>query len=67
MASHRGTGWYRAIDAVIAPSYPIVTTLAPRYATTTEAMGRAMINVALKGWPIPVLESSGINAAATQF
>jgi len=58
------TGWYRAMYAVIAPLYPIVKALAPRYVTTTEAMGRAMINVAMKGWPNPVLESSDINAAA---
>jgi hypothetical protein len=49
---------------VIAPLYPIVKALAPRYVTTTEAMGRAMINVALKGWPNPALESPDINAAA---
>jgi len=48
----------------VAPLYPIVKALAPRYVTTTEAMGRAMINVAMKGWPNPVLESPDINAAA---
>jgi hypothetical protein len=60
------TGWYRAIYAVIAPLYPIVKGLAPRYVTTTEAMGHAMINVAMKGWPNPVLESPEINAAAEE-
>jgi uncharacterized protein YbjT (DUF2867 family) len=58
------TGWYRVMYAVIAPLYPIMKALAPRYVTTTEAVGRAMINVAMKGWPNPVLESPEINAAA---
>jgi uncharacterized protein YbjT (DUF2867 family) len=58
------TGWYRAMYAVIAPLYPIVKAIAPRYVTTTEAMGRAMINVAKHGWPNPVLENPDINAAA---
>ena len=58
------TGWYRAMYVVIAPLYPIVKAIAPRYVTTTEAMGRAMINVAKHGWPNPVLENPDINAAA---
>jgi uncharacterized protein YbjT (DUF2867 family) len=58
------TGWVRALYAVVAPIYPLLKTLAPRYVTTTEAMGRAMINVAESGWPRPVLESPDINAAA---
>ena len=60
------TGWYRAMYAVVAPLYPLLKALAPRYVTTTEAMGRAMINVARNGWPRPVLESPDINAAAVK-
>jgi len=58
------TGWYRAAYAIVAPLYPLLKSVAPRYVTTTEAMGRAMINVAKHGWPSAVLESSDINAAA---
>ena len=58
------TGWYRALYAVVAPLYPLLKAIAPRYVTTTEAMGRAMINVAKRGWPNPVLESPDINQAA---
>jgi uncharacterized protein YbjT (DUF2867 family) len=60
------TGWYRAMYAVGAPLYPLLNALAPRYVTTTEAMGRAMLHVARQGWPKPVLESPDINAAADQ-
>jgi uncharacterized protein YbjT (DUF2867 family) len=58
------TGWYRAMYAVVAPLYPLLKALVPRYVTTTEAIGRAMINVAKNGWPKPVLESPDLNAAA---
>jgi len=61
------TGWYRAMYAVGAPLYPLLKALAPRYVTTTEAIGRAMLHVARHGWPTPVLESQDINAAAVQW
>src|SRR5262249_35678686 len=58
------TGWYRAMYAATSPLYPLLNALAPRYVTTTEAIGRAMINVAKRGWPKAVLENPDINAAA---
>ena len=58
------TGWYRAIYAVIAPIYPVLKGLAPRYVTTTELVGRAMINVARSGWRTTILETPDINEAA---
>jgi hypothetical protein len=36
--------------------------IAPKYVTTTEQVGRAMIKVARDGYPKPVLESEDINA-----
>jgi hypothetical protein len=33
----------------------------PRYVTTTEKLGRAMLIVAKRGAPKPVLENSDIN------
>jgi len=35
--------------------------LAPKYVTTTEQLGRAMIKVARSGYPRAVLESEDIN------
>jgi len=58
------TGWYRAMYAVTERLNRFLT--APSYVTTTEAMGRAMLNVAKRGWPNPVLETSDINAAAEE-
>ena len=37
--------------------------IAPKYMTTTEQVGRAMIKVARDGYPKPVLESEDINRA----
>jgi hypothetical protein len=45
------------------PLYPILRALVPKYVTTTECVGRAMINVARYGAPRRVLESQDINAA----
>lgn len=58
------TGWYRAMYAVMAPLYPILKAMAPRYVTTTEAIGRAMLKVARHGWRSTVLETPDINEAA---
>jgi uncharacterized protein YbjT (DUF2867 family) len=56
------TGWYRALYAVAAPLYPILDRLAPGSVTTTEEVGRAMLAVARRGAPRPVLESRDIVA-----
>jgi uncharacterized protein YbjT (DUF2867 family) len=58
------TPLYRALYAVGAPLYPVWKRLLPRYVTTTEQMGRAMIAVARRGAPRRVLENADINAAA---
>jgi uncharacterized protein YbjT (DUF2867 family) len=58
------TGWYNAIYAVTWPLVPVIRLLAPRYVTTTEDVGRAMIEVAAHGAPRRVLENGDINAAA---
>jgi uncharacterized protein YbjT (DUF2867 family) len=56
------TRLYRALYAVGAPLYPLWKTLLPRYVTTTEQIGRAMIAVARGGAPTRVLENADINA-----
>ena len=58
------TSWYNAIYAVLGPLYPLLNAIAPRYVTTTEQVGRAMIAVAAHGAPQQILENADINAAA---
>jgi len=56
------TALYRAVYAAAAPLYPVWRALLPRYVTTTEQVGRAMIAVARRGAPTRVLENADINA-----
>jgi uncharacterized protein YbjT (DUF2867 family) len=55
------TSWYQAIYVVAAPLLTLLNRVAPKYMTTTEQVGRAMIKVARDGYPKPVLESEDIN------
>ncbi len=55
------TRWYGAAYAVIRPLYPLWKAVFPNYVTTTECVGRAMLNVTKRGFPKPVLESRDIN------
>jgi uncharacterized protein YbjT (DUF2867 family) len=58
------TAWYQAIYVMAAPVLTLLHRVAPKYVTTTEQLGRAMINVARDGYPRAVLESEDINAVA---
>jgi hypothetical protein len=53
---------YRAMYAVMAPLYPIWKTLLPKYVTTTEELGRAMIAIAKRGAAKHLLESADIGS-----
>jgi len=55
------TAWVQAIYAGAAPLLALLNRVAPKYMTTTEQVGRAMIKVARDGYPKPVLESEDIN------
>ncbi len=55
------TKWYGALYAVMGPLYPILKRLLPNYMTTTECVGRAMLNVARHGAPKRFLENQDIN------
>jgi len=55
------TKWYRALYAMVGPLYPIWRLLFPKYVTTTECVGRAMLMVAKHGAPQSVLENQDIN------
>lgn len=57
-------GWYNAAYAMVAWAEPLLMRFAPKYVTTTETVGRAMLKLARDGWPQKVLESKEINAAA---
>ena len=45
----------------LSPLLPLLYKLFPKYVTTTEQIGRAMLKVARQGWPKPVLETVDIN------
>src|SRR3954467_12511359 len=49
------TAWYQALYAVAAPLLALLGRVAPKYMTTTEQVGRAMIKVARDGYPKRVL------------
>ncbi|MFD5700934.1 Rossmann-fold NAD(P)-binding domain-containing protein [Streptomyces lasiicapitis] len=58
------TRLYRALYVVAVPLFPLIRRLAPEQVTTTEQLGRAMINVATDGAPVSHLETKDINKAA---
>jgi len=55
---------YRVLYAVFGPLFPVLRALFPGYFTTTEEVGRAMLEAAKHGAPKPVLESADIIALA---
>ncbi|MGO8815792.1 MAG: epimerase [Terriglobia bacterium] len=55
------TALYRIPYAILGPLLPLLKTLMPKYVTTTEKLGRAMLTAAKRGAPKPILESSDIN------
>jgi uncharacterized protein YbjT (DUF2867 family) len=56
------TGWVNAIYLVTAPLLSLLARTSPKFMTTTEQVGRAMIKVARDGFPRSVLESEDINS-----
>jgi uncharacterized protein YbjT (DUF2867 family) len=52
---------YRFFYAVLGPLLPAMKKFLPKYVTTTEQVGLAMLKVAKQGFPKPVLENSDIN------
>jgi uncharacterized protein YbjT (DUF2867 family) len=55
------TEFYRVFYVVLAPFLPVLNKLFPKYVTTTEQVGRAMLKIAKQGAPKPVLENLDIN------
>jgi uncharacterized protein YbjT (DUF2867 family) len=58
------TPLYRAFYVALSWLYPVIRALAPKYAITTEVLGRAMIKIAKSGAPKRILENSDIEAAS---
>jgi len=58
------TKLYRVFYAAMGPLFPLLKVLFPGTVTTTENIGRAMIHVAKRGAPKPVLDTRDINALA---
>ena len=55
------TPWYQALYDVIGPFYPLFRVLLPQYVTTAVNIGRAMIQVAARGYSRQILFSADIN------
>jgi hypothetical protein len=55
---------YRLLYALLGPLFPVLRALFPKSVTTTEEMGRAMLEGAKHGAPKPMLESPDIIALA---
>ncbi len=58
------TAWYQAVYSVFGVLYPVLRVVFPSYVTTTENLGRALIQVAAAGSPTKVLEPTEINKLA---
>jgi uncharacterized protein YbjT (DUF2867 family) len=55
------TGWYQAVYNILAPTYPLLRRFFPDSVTTTANLGRALIQVAVSGYPRSVLYARDIN------
>ncbi len=58
-------GMTRAALTLLRPFIPLLMKLGPKYTTTTERMGRAMLNAAKHGAPKTILESEDINSLSS--
>lgn len=54
------TGWYNAIYTVTGPLLPLLERVAPKYVTTTDKIGRAMLRIARTGSPRHIVENAGL-------
>jgi uncharacterized protein YbjT (DUF2867 family) len=56
------TAPYRAAYTVTRPLWPVLYKAFPQFVTTTERLGRGMLQIARRGTPKPILEARDINA-----
>jgi len=59
------TKLYQAFYTALTPLLPLLKSAFPKSITTTEELGRAMLNVARNGYPKPILEVPDIVRAAS--
>jgi len=59
------TKLYQTFYSVLNPVLPLLRSAFPNLITTTEQLGRAMLNVARNGYPKPILEPTDIIRAAS--
>jgi len=57
---------YRVLYSIAGPLFPALQALFPRYVTTTEKVGLAMLQVAKQGNSQPLLENDDINRLAAE-
>lgn len=57
---------YRVLYGIAGPLFPVFDAMAPKYVTTTERIGVAMIHVAQEGYSRTLLENSDINSLASE-
>jgi uncharacterized protein YbjT (DUF2867 family) len=55
------TAWYQAFYTAMTPLSPLIRLLLPGLATTTAALGRALIQLGLTGFPRAIVTSRDIN------
>jgi uncharacterized protein YbjT (DUF2867 family) len=60
------TRWVQAAYAILAPMYPLIHRLLPNSTTTTANLGKAMIEVAIRGYPKSILYSRDMNILADE-
>ncbi len=56
--------WYNALYTGLSWAYPVLRKVAAGYVTSTEEVGRAMIQVTVDGYTKRVLENADIHVAA---
>ncbi|WP_250007093.1 epimerase [Actinoplanes sp. M2I2] len=54
------TGWYNAIYTAAGPLIPLLERIAPKYVTTTDRVGQAMLRAARVGFPDHIVENADL-------
>jgi uncharacterized protein YbjT (DUF2867 family) len=60
------TPGYQVFYNILGPILPLMHQLIPKYVTTTEAVGRALLEASANGYSTPVIENDDINRLAAR-
>nr|WP_221377767.1 epimerase [Actinoplanes polyasparticus] len=52
------TGWYNALYTAVGPIVPLLERIAPKYVTSTDKVGQAMLRAARVGFPNHIVENA---------